>query len=45
MAGERELAKKLGMSRSGISAMLKRTRKKLRTFLMMEGLCTIQNEF
>ncbi len=45
MAGERGLAKKLGMSRSGISAMLKRTRKKLRTFLMMEGLCTIQNEF
>lgn len=45
MAGEREIAKKLHLSRSGVSAMLKRTRKKLKTFLIMEGLCTIQSEF
>ncbi len=41
---EREIAEKLGMSRSGVSAMLKRTRSKLKTYLMMEGLCTSRNE-
>ena len=39
-----EIAEKLGMSRSGVAAMLKRTRSKLKTYLMMEGLCTIRNE-
>ena len=40
----REIAEKLGMSRSGVAAMLKRTRSKLKTYLMMEGLCIIRNE-
>lgn len=44
VATEREIAEKLGMSRSGVNAMLKRTRSKLRTYLLMEGLCTIRNE-
>ena len=44
VATEREIAEKLGMSRSGVSAMLKRTRSKLKTYLMMEGLCTNRNE-
>ena len=44
VATEREIAEKLGMSRSGVAAMLKRTRSKLKTCLMMEGLCTIRNE-
>ena len=44
VATEREIAEKLGLSRSGVSAMLKRTRSKLRTYLLMEGLCTIRNE-
>ena len=44
MATEREIAEKLGLSRSGVAAMLKRTRSKLKTYLMMEGLCTIRNE-
>lgn len=45
LASERELAEKLGLSRSGVAAMLKRTRKKLGTYLIMGGLCTIQSEF
>ena len=28
----------------GVAAMLKRTRSKLKTYLLMEGLCTIRNE-
>ncbi len=44
VATEREIAEKLGMSRSGVSAMLKRTRGKLKTHLITEGLCTIRNE-
>lgn len=44
VATEREIAEKLGMSRSGVAAMLKRTRSKLRTYLLMEGLCINQNE-
>ena len=44
VATEREIAEKLGLSRSGVSAMLKRTRSKLRTYLLMEGLCTSRNE-
>ena len=44
VATEREIAEKLGLSRSGVSAMLKRTRSKLKTYLMMEGLCTSRNE-
>lgn len=44
VATEREIAEKLGLSRTGVSAMLKRTRSKLRTYLLMEGLCTIRNE-
>lgn len=43
VATEREIAEKLGMSRSGVSAMLKRTRSKLKTYLLTEGLWT-QNE-
>ena len=38
------IAEKLGLSRSGVAAMLKRTRSKLRAYLLMEGLCTIRNE-
>ena len=44
VATEREIAEKLGLSRSGVAAMLKRTRGKLKTYLMMEGLCTNRNE-
>ena len=44
VATEREIAEKLGLSRSGVSAMLKRTRSKLRTYLLVEGLCTSRNE-
>ena len=44
VATEHEIAEKLGISRSGVAAMLKRTRSKLKTYLMMEGLCTIRNE-
>ena len=44
VATEREIAEKLGLSRSGVAAMLKRTRSKLKTYLMMEGLCTSRNE-
>ena len=44
VATEREIAEKLGLSRSGVAAMLKRTRSKLRTYLLKEGLCTIRNE-
>ena len=44
VATEREIAEKLGLSRSGVAAMLKRTRSKLRAYLLMEGLCTIRNE-
>ena len=40
VATEREIAEKLGMSRSGVAAMLKRTRSKLKTYLVMEDLCT-----
>ena len=42
LASEREIAEKMGLSRSGVNAMLKRTRNKLRTYLMMEDLCTIR---
>ena len=44
VATEREIAEKLGLSRSGVAAMLKRTRSKLKNYLMMEGLCTSRNE-
>ena len=44
VATEREIAEKLGMSRSGVSAMLKRTREKLKIYLLREGLCTVRNE-
>lgn len=43
LATERELAEKRGCSRSRINAMLKRTRDKLKTYLLQEGLCTILN--
>jgi len=44
-ATEREIAEKLGYSRSGVNAMLKRTRNKLGAYLVKEGLCTIRNEY
>ena len=44
VATEREIAEKLGLTRSGVAAMLKRTRSKLKTYLLMEGVCTIRNE-
>ena len=44
VATEREIAEKLGMSRSGVGAILKRTRIKLKKYLLEEGLCTVQNE-
>ncbi len=44
VATEREIAEKLGLTRSGVAAMLKRIRSKLRTYLFMEGLCTSRNE-
>lgn len=44
VATEREIAEKLGMSRSGVSTMLKRTREKLKIYLLREGLCTVRNE-
>ena len=40
---EREIAEKLGYSRSGVASLLKRTRNKLKTYLITEGLCTTQN--
>ena len=43
-ATEREIAEKTGYSRSGVNAMLKRVRNKLRTYLIKEGLCTVRNE-
>ncbi|MBR1457241.1 MAG: sigma-70 family RNA polymerase sigma factor [Oscillospiraceae bacterium] len=43
-ATERELAARLGCSRSGVGAMLKRTRGALREYLIEEGLCTLQND-
>lgn len=43
MASESEIAKKRGCSRSRINAMLKRTREKLKNYLLQEGLCTIRN--
>lgn len=43
LATERELAEKHGCSRSRINAMLKRTRDKLKNFLLQEGLCVILN--
>ena len=43
LAGEREIAEKLSLSRSGVNAMLRRTRKKLKTYLITEGLCTVHN--
>ena len=42
-AGEKEIAQKLGLTRSGVNAMLRRTREKLKSYLIQEGLCTIQN--
>ena len=43
LAGEREIAEKLGLTRSGVNAMLRRTRKKLKIYLETEGLCTVHN--
>lgn len=43
-ASEREIAEKQGCSRSQISAMLKRSRDKLKTYLLQEGLCAILND-
>lgn len=43
-ATEREIAERLGLSRSGVAAMLNRTRHKLKKFLLLEGLCSIRNE-
>ena len=43
LAGEREIAEKYGLTRSGVNAMLRRTRNKLKSWLIKEGLCTIQN--
>ena len=43
LAGEREIAEKLGLTRSGVNAMLRRTRNKLKNYLIREGLCTNQN--
>ena len=45
LASEREIAQKLGRSRSGVSAILKRTREKLKQYLIKEDLCTVPNEF
>ena len=42
-AGEKEIAQKLGLSRSGVNTMLRRIREKLKSYLIQEGLCTIQN--
>ena len=44
LATERELAEKLGMSRSGVSAMLGRLRGRLGDYLRSEGLCTILSD-
>ena len=44
LATEQEIAEKTGLSRSGVAAALKRTRNKLKTYLITEGLCTIQKE-
>lgn len=43
MVSEREIAGKLGLTRSGVNAMLRRTRNKLKTYLIREGLCTVQS--
>lgn len=43
-ASEREIAEKQGCSRSRINIMLKRTRDKLKKYLLQEGLCTILND-
>ena len=43
LAGEREIAEKLGLTRSGVNAMLRRTRNKLKNYLIREGLCTIHS--
>ena len=43
LAGEREIAEKLGLTRSGVNSMLKRTRNKLKTYLIKEGLCTVHS--
>lgn len=41
---EVNIAKKLGCSKSKVSAVLKQTRIKLRKYLLQEGLCTSQKE-
>ena len=45
MASEREIAEKLGLTRSSVNAMLRRTRNKLKTYLIREGLCTVQSGY
>ena len=42
MAGEKEIAGAVGLSRSGVNAMLRRTREKLKQFLEGEQLCVIR---
>ena len=42
-AGERDLAGRLGLTRGGVNAMLRRTREKLRDYLLEEGLCETHN--
>lgn len=44
LATERELAEKLGLSRSGVNAMLRRLRGRLGDYLRSEGLCTILSD-
>ena len=40
-AGEKELAERLGLTRGGVNAMLRRTREKLKDYLLEEGLCEV----
>ena len=43
LATEREIAEKRGYTRSKVSMMLKRSRDRLKKYLLQEGLCEIQN--
>lgn len=43
LAGEREIAEKFSLTRSGVNTILRRTRNKLKTYLITEGLCTVHN--
>ncbi len=44
LATEKEIAERLGCSRTKVNALLKRSRNELRTYLIKEGLCEILND-